>query len=92
MQNVVDDEDGKPVFFVPGADPSSMLLAMAGKSKKPPTGKAPQREHPVAVIMRRLEFIENAQFQTNEKLTRIEAALKAYFKHVGFSYLTPATD
>ncbi|KAH6766373.1 hypothetical protein C2S52_017356 [Perilla frutescens var. hirtella] len=92
MQDVVDDGDGKSVFFVPGADPSSMLLAIAGTSKKPPAGKAPQREHPVAVITRRLELIENAQFQTNEKLTRIEAALKAYFKHVGFSYPTPATD
>ncbi|KAH6811349.1 hypothetical protein C2S51_025111 [Perilla frutescens var. frutescens] len=92
MQDVVDDEDGKPVFFVPGANPSSMLLAIAGTSKKPPAGKALQREHPVAVITRRLELIENAQFQTNEKLTRIEAGLKAFFKHVGFSYPTPATD
>ncbi|KAH6832398.1 hypothetical protein C2S53_007258 [Perilla frutescens var. hirtella] len=39
MQDVVDDEEGIPVFAMPRADPSSLLM-IVGTSGKPPAGKA----------------------------------------------------
>ncbi|KAH6822064.1 alpha/beta-Hydrolases superfamily protein [Perilla frutescens var. hirtella] len=88
MKDVVDDEEGKPVFFVPRIDPSSLLM-IAGTSRKPPVGRVQQGEHPVTVILKKLEGLENAQFQTEEKLDRIETALKAYFKHDSAASVLP---
>ncbi|KAH6766391.1 hypothetical protein C2S52_017374 [Perilla frutescens var. hirtella] len=91
IQDVIDDEDGNPVFFVSMTDPLSILFSSAGIARKPLTGMAQQGESPVAAITEKMNAIENAMFQSDVCLVRIEKALKAYFNHVGFTYLMSAS-